>query len=539
MALTYVELTALVRSWANRNVDVVSDSIINDSLRYAADKAYRTLRIPPLENVAVYSKTDLEAATMRNNYGLTKTEIRLPFDLIEFIQIKELDENGATVRVFNEKLDIRTFNDVNAEKYSNMNYWARQRNMVYLTPGFNNGSTANSIELLYYRRLPALNARYATLVLNYAASYLTSLGTPNTLPLLENQGYLYFTTAKNGIGNYLITAKTNGVITSSTTITNDTRSGVIVAGQELSGIGVTANSVTGRPPKVVAIEDTPTGVITANAGSTSITNSNVITTANISGGSISVGQEFDSSIQIVTRNASGALPRVTNASDQANIVLDTVQTFILQSLPITFSTVTQNKVIVDTAQTLLDNVDLTFSQVNRETAYNTQAEAVTAAGLLTPSNCTALVHGAIVGSTTITNNTRIGTLRVGQELIGVGVANNSTTGKAPRVINIDSPQSVIVDTPQTLANDLAITFSNTNSTLFIGNEIPNWLRDQNQRVVLMGALAEVFSFTQEDDQAQKYLSLFMSEIKELNDEDEMRNASGGNLQVNFNGRGLI
>ena len=53
---------------------------------------------------------------MKTTSGLTKTEIRLPADLIEFIQIKELDENGATVRVFNEKLDIRTFNDVNAEK---------------------------------------------------------------------------------------------------------------------------------------------------------------------------------------------------------------------------------------------------------------------------------------------------------------------------------------------------------------------------------------------------------------------------------------
>ena len=119
------------------------------------------------------------------------------------------------------------------------------------------------------------------------------------------------------------------------------------------------------------------------------------------------------------------------------------------------------------------------------------------------------------------------------------MTNNPITGKAPRVINIDSPQNVIVDTAQTLPDNSAIIFANTSSTLFIGNEIPNWLRDQNERVILMGALAEIFSFTQEDDQAQKYLSLFMSEIKELNDEDATRNASGGNLQVNFNGRGLI
>ena len=96
----------------------------------------------------MYNKTDLESATIKTTSGLTRTEIKLPADLIEFIQIKELNEDGGTVRVFNEKLDIRTFNDVNAEKYSNMNYWARQRNSIYLTPGFNSLGNANSIELL-------------------------------------------------------------------------------------------------------------------------------------------------------------------------------------------------------------------------------------------------------------------------------------------------------------------------------------------------------------------------------------------------------
>ena len=458
MALTYTELTALVRNWANRNVDVVSDSIIQDSLKYAADKAYRTLRIPPLENVAIYSKTELETATMQTTSGLSKTEIRMPADLIEFIQIKELDENGATIRVFNEKLDIRTFNDVNAEKYSNMNYWARQRNTVFLTPGFNSFGNANSIELLYYRRLPALDAKYAVTVLNYAASYLKALGIPTTLPLLENQDYLHFTTAKDGVGSNYITAKINGAVNNSVTITNDSRPAgtTIIAGQELSGVGVVSNPTTGKPPIVVRIID-------------------------------------------------------------------------------------QNNVEVDTAQTLADNADIIFSSVNRTTAYNTQAEAITAAALLSPTNVTGKTNGVINGSTTITNSAadRVGTILVGQELSGSGVVNNPITGAPPIVTNATTPDNVVVDTAQILPDNTDITFSNTNSTLFIGSEIPNWLRDQNERVLLMGALAEVFSFTQEDDQAQKYLTLFMNEIRELNDEDAKRNASGGNLQVNFNGRGLI
>jgi hypothetical protein len=253
--------------------------------------------------------------------------------------------------------------------------------------------------------------------------------------------------------NY-VTANINVKVDNSVTITNDTRSGTIVAGQELLGVGVTANAITGRPPKVIRI-------------------------------------------------------------------------------------ITQDTVEVDTAQTLSDNVDIVFSSVNRTTSYSTQAEAITAAGLLTPTNVTAKVNVAVNGSTTITNDSRVGIITVGQELSGVGVVNNPTTGAPPIVTDATTPNSVVVDTAQILADNVDITFSNTNSTLFIGNEIPNWLRDQNERVILMGALAEIFSFTQEDDQAQKYGSLFLSEIKELNDEDAMRNASGGNLQVNFNGRGLI
>ena len=64
MALTYTQLTALVRSWSNRDEEVVRDAIIQDALKYAADKAYRTLRVPPLENVAVYEKTLLDSGTI-------------------------------------------------------------------------------------------------------------------------------------------------------------------------------------------------------------------------------------------------------------------------------------------------------------------------------------------------------------------------------------------------------------------------------------------------------------------------------------------
>lgn len=293
MALTYTQLVALVRSWCNKDEEVVSDAIIQDALRYAADKAYRVLRVPPLENVAVYDKALLTAATSgTTGYQPSKTELQLPYDLTEFIQIKELDSDGLTIRVFNEKLDIRTFNDNTSEKYIGNNYWARERNVIYLTPGFgysNQGSDANSIELYYYRRLPALDATYAVTVLNYNAGFLT----------------------------------------------------------------------------------------------------------------------------VSTQGTAGAAA-------------------------------------------------LWFNSNTSTTAYATQAAATAA-----------------------------------------------------------DPAGTVT------------------STYYVGNTTSNWLRDENQRVLLFGALAEVFAYTQDDDQAAKYLAMFQQEIIELNNEDAQRNASGGNLQVNFNGRGLI
>ena len=292
MALTYTELTTLVRTWCNRDEEVVSDSVIQDALQYAADKVYRTLRVPPLENVAVFVDTDSDltnATVASTNINPSRTEIQIPQDLTEIIAIKETDSAGNTIRVFNEKLDIRTFNDPYAERYTNNNYFTRERNVIILSPGFgySNLGTAANIEVYYYRRLPSLSAKYAVTVLNYAA-----------------------------------------------------------------------------------------GLLTTSGGSTA----------------------------------------------------------------------------------------LYFVNGNTTTAYATQAEATTAAG--------------------------------GNQ-------------------------------------------GNTNTANYIGIDVPHWLRDENERLLVYGALAQIYAFTQDDMQAAKFDKLFYSEIAELNSADKQRQSSGGNVQMNFNGRGMI
>lgn len=301
MSRTYSQLITLVRNWSNRDIEVLPNSIVGDCLRYAADKAYRKLRVPPLEHTLVYRDGLAAATTSTNNRLASVTELAIPVDLIEFIHIRGVDSDGRTTRMFNEKADVRTFNDLYAEKYSDLAVWTRQGNCILLTPGFGvsggygaTGSTGEEgFEIYYYRRLPALHARFDISAANANSGLNTIVTMDNPAP----------------------------------TATPDTS------------------------------EMIPTG-------------------------------------------------------------------------------------------TLYQNTEGVF--------FNADTD---------PSTLTAV-------------------------------------------------------------------------TVY-GDAVPNWLRDENERVILMGALAEVFFYLQENEEAQKYSQLFQMEIDELNKEDQMRNASGGNVQVNFNGRGLI
>ena len=293
MARTYTDFIALVRNWSNKDSAVLSDAIIQDCLRYAADKAYRTLRVTALEATISYNATSLIAATTAgNNLVASKTELVLPSDLIEFISIIEVDAAGQATRVFNEKTDLRTFNDWTANKYNYNAYWSREGSNLILSPGFQQDTSIGSpteIKIHYYRRLPALNATYNVTPANFGANLLTSASSGD-----PGAAQLFF-------------------------------------------------------------------------------NSNV-------------------------NNVAYATSALAQAADPAGTVT---------------------------------------------------------------------------------------------------------------------------------------------SAYYIGNSVYNWLRDDNERVLLMGALAEVFAYLQDDEQAQKYLTVFLNEVNELNNEDNKRNASGGNLQVSYSAGGLI
>lgn len=142
----YDALVAKVRSWVNRDSNILTDSLVADFLDYSADLCYRKLRIPPLEHTYTY--------TAVTSNGVGETTLTLPTDLSEIIQIRKVDSEGNSY-VFDEKLSLLSMQD---DDYTHLQEsYARKGNAVIFYPAAKLGDV---YEIHYYRRLTDLDARY-------------------------------------------------------------------------------------------------------------------------------------------------------------------------------------------------------------------------------------------------------------------------------------------------------------------------------------------------------------------------------------------
>lgn len=178
MSKTYNEFVTLVRNWANRDEEVLPNAIVADCMDYAVAQAYRELRISELEQTVEYTASDLDSNEITYG-GTTYFQLSVPSDLLEYIQIRRVDSTGGTVRVYNERADIRTFHDLYAEKYQRW-FWTRIGDLLLITDQIDSDST-DTIEIHYYGKLDPLNDRYAVTAVNANtdSSYINS-GTPPT-----------------------------------------------------------------------------------------------------------------------------------------------------------------------------------------------------------------------------------------------------------------------------------------------------------------------------------------------------------------------
>ena len=190
---TYADFVSNVRSWTNRDSDVLPDIVIQDAMSYAADTAYKELRIPALEaNVTYTIIAPTAVATALTQVKIDSTtdtrsvvKLPVPADIASFIhlRVKSSGNTGKEGVVINEKTDVRTFWDMYADRYSGY-YWARQTNFILVAGDFAEG---DELELHYYRRLPALDARYTVNATNF------NLGLVNVATIQPSTGTtLYF-----------------------------------------------------------------------------------------------------------------------------------------------------------------------------------------------------------------------------------------------------------------------------------------------------------------------------------------------------------
>lgn len=188
MSTKYNDLIDLVRDWSNRDSNVLSESIIKSTLRYAADTAYRLLEIPPLETTTYFIASESGAlpaftGTLYPNAvgaklvdgvnSQSQLQVQIPSDTVSFIFVRVVgkaarDTSGRVIfgadgaptvqsashsLSFNEKMDVRTFHDTSNGNVS-ANYWTRQGSHLLLNGCIEEDSV---VELHYYGRLDALN----------------------------------------------------------------------------------------------------------------------------------------------------------------------------------------------------------------------------------------------------------------------------------------------------------------------------------------------------------------------------------------------
>ena len=196
MATTYDDMIQRVIRWSNRDPEIfgavanrpetgwtrTNTGELPEFLEYAADKCYRVLRVPPLEYTRqfVIAETDFVDADRQvdTGYGLNTFNMAVPVDLIDVIYFRH---EGC---VINEKVDPRTFYDRYSIKKSGA-FWTRIGNVFQISGLF---STGDVIEIHYYRRLPAMDAKY-----NVTAATVNFL-----LPNDVSEAYAFNTSAVDG-----------------------------------------------------------------------------------------------------------------------------------------------------------------------------------------------------------------------------------------------------------------------------------------------------------------------------------------------------
>ena len=570
----YNSLINKIYDWSNRDLQALPPQVVRDSVRYAVDTAYRTLRIPPLENTVVYTNfpgtytytpdgtttplnvaiADQSALTSAqeanpggtyvgplNNASIGEgsiyqsvTGLAIPPDLIEFIHIRGRDENGLTTRVFNEKTDIRSFWDICNNHYNQTAFWSRQGDRVVLTPSFGNvargfyGGGAGpevALELYYYRRQSALDAQFTVNAANFnsqseGGQLMTQVATPENIDgflSITGNGRLYFEEYEQiTVDNYLM---------------NTTPPLVTAVPADSVGID---GSLWFRPA------DVDWTVVADNWNNFGMDNNDRISWVP-PGGVFTGTLWFDPSpetddLQVPASNnqvftnevvlgGNSGITRVARIRQGSEVELTLGTDYILElrddgRVNVIFSGT------VSTSDIYLVSYDSRPANPYFQTAFaNNSTGMRTAFHFIGNLNLDEVNNPTTPFTTTGVSDMR--TDEFSQQVFFIGMDDIPNQHPQPGT-NTAYAVPTVMD-----MIDATVPF------YFTGTSVPNWFKDENEKIVLYGALAQCFAYLQEDDQSGKYLQLMQKEIDDLNNEDRVRDSSGGNVQVQYTARGLI
>jgi ribosomal 30S subunit maturation factor RimM len=268
------------------------------------------------------------------------------------------------------------------------------------------------------------------------------------------------------------TADVDGAVTASPNVTVDANVGTLTVGMIVTGAGISGTvkvlTVTNQnniilDASVTLADDTAlsfdgTNTLTGCTRGTSSTTAAIHATATIDGavtastavavdnvyGTLTVGQ------RIRGTGITGVV-KIATVNSQTSIVLDTAVT-IADNVDVTFDA---GEVINDQQQVINDN-NIEFLPSSGGANYT-----VTHAFIADKNFSTCLVNGATSSSKSITVDNVVGTIAVGDIVTGSGITGIVT------VTAVGSPTSITVDTALSLSDDTKLKFDGSN-TLFIG-----------------------------------------------------------------------
>lgn len=405
MASRYSDFRDLVRDWSNRDSDALSNARLDDAMSYAADDIYSEVEVVPFEVEFLYTITQDYLDSLEGT-NLPRNSLVIPQDASRFIQLKET--SSSVENIYDYKLDIRTIENECSPQPPGFAY-ARRRNRLVLSNDLQVGQT---YILYYYRRLPALDARYDITVENITA------GRTSTTPYTQNEIKTTSPVISASVWNFTFARRAVSV----TGITKATNA-VITLGQSIPGLAV----------------------------GDSLTVADVVT-------AVGFNQDY----------------MITEIS--------------LDGLTVT------------------TNVDTT---------------GVAGAGVFASSEAYLM-----------------GTAQVSSSFYALADPRPSVS-----TLNQSNPnRTAFVDLVE---GDLPLVATPTVSTTRVtvethyGNEIGNWIRDENRKMLLFKALEYCFRFLEEPESIASNEAAYEKEKLRIENEDRMRNAKGGSLIMNYDGFGQI